>query len=229
MTAETTSEALGYTRLSQSSDTSIDRQKDHIREYADTHGFDLVEILNDGERSSGFDSDREEYQRLKDTVSSGDTGALLVNDKRRLARDFDATMRLILDCREEDIEIHTHADGQLDIDDPMSAAVEVLMAASDYESKQGEIDKARESVRERVERGCYHGTVPHGLTFRDDKCHLKRAKGEWEDIQEIIQRRDDGESVVEVADSIGVSTATVSRVHSRGVSWYTDILDEYGL
>lgn len=222
-------DAKGYKRLSQSSDTSLPRQEEHIREYADQHGFDLLHIYDDGERSSGFDSTREKFQQLRSDVADGNMGAIIVNDKRRLARDFDATMRLILDCRENNIEIHTYQDGQLDISDPMNAAVEVLMAASDYEAKKQEIAKAKEAVEERKEVGCYHGTPPFGLTFADDKCHLERDDEQWQTLQNIIDRREDEEPVAEIADDVDPSPATVSRVANRGVAWYEEKLSEYGL
>ena len=130
------SSAIGYTRLSQESDTSIDRQKRHIRAYADENGLTLEAIFDDGERSSGFDESREEYQRVRKRVQSGEVAAVVVNDKRRLARDFDETMRLVLDLREHDIEAHTFQEGRLDLSDPVQAAVEVLQAASEHEAKK---------------------------------------------------------------------------------------------
>jgi len=60
--------AIGYTRLSQQSDTSIERQRSHIKEYADERGWQLATVYDDGERASGFDSNREQYQRLRDRV-----------------------------------------------------------------------------------------------------------------------------------------------------------------
>lgn len=221
--------AIGYTRLSQSSDTSIPRQKEHVREYADAHGFELEHIYDDGERSSGFDSEREQFQLVRDEVSEGAVDGIVVNDKRRLARDFDATMRLILDCRQNDVQIHTYQDGQLDISDPMNAAIEVVMAASDYEAKKKEIAKAKEAVKDRKENGCYHGTPPFGLTFAADKCHLERDGAEWETLLEIVKRREDGEKVTAIADDAGLSPATVSRVSDRGIEWYEEKLQEYGL
>jgi len=222
-------EAWGYTRLSQTSDTSIDRQKRHIVSYTDEHGFTLAGILDDGERSSGFDAAREKYQELRKLVSDGDLDAIVVNDKKRLARDFDETMRLILDCREQDVEIHTHRDGQLDISDPMNASIEVLRAASDHEAKLEEIEKAKEAVRERVDNGCYHGTPPFGLRFAEDKCHLEKAEEQFDQLETILERREDGDRVVDVAEDVGVSTATVSRATSRGIEWYEEKLAEYGL
>jgi len=221
--------AIGYTRLSQQSDTSIDRQKEHIRDYARTHEYELTELYNDGERSSGFDTSREEFQKVRQCVSEGSIGAIIVNDKRRLARDFDDTMQLIINCRKNDVAIHTHQDGQLDISEPMNVAIEVVQAASDYESKKREIDKAKEAVEERKNKGCYHGTPPFGLQFAPDKCHLEKDPTEWDRLQRIIESREEGHNVEPVANSNGVSTATVSRVSNRGIEWYQDILDEYGI
>ena len=115
------SRSIGYTRLSQESDTSIDRQKRHIHEYVVDLGFELETIYDDGERSSGFDESREEYVKLRGRVQSGEIEAVVVNDKRRLARDFDETMRLVLDLREHDVEAHTYQQGQLDLSDPVQA------------------------------------------------------------------------------------------------------------
>lgn len=61
-------DVLGYTRLSQESDTSIDRQKRHIREYVDNQGMSLDRIYDDGERTSGWNESREEYQQVREQV-----------------------------------------------------------------------------------------------------------------------------------------------------------------
>jgi len=55
---KTMAEVIGYTRLSQDSDTSIERQKRHIREYTDQHEMSLERIYDDGERTSGWDEQR---------------------------------------------------------------------------------------------------------------------------------------------------------------------------
>ena len=137
------SSAIGYTRLSQESDTSIDRQKRHIREYADENGLTLETIYDDGERSSGFDESREEYQQVRDRVPSGEIAAVVVNDKRRLARDFDGTMRLVFDLREHDVEAHTFQEGRFDLSDPVQAAVEVLQTPASTRQKRRSSGPAR--------------------------------------------------------------------------------------
>jgi len=62
------SKAIRYTRLSQDSDTSIDWQKRHTREYADENSVFLEGIYDDGEQSSGFDESREEFQEVRDRI-----------------------------------------------------------------------------------------------------------------------------------------------------------------
>ena len=210
------SSAVGYTRLSQESDTSIDRQKRHIRAYADENGLTLEAIYDDGERSSGFDESREEYQRVRERVQSGEIGAVVVNDKRRLARDFDETMRLVLDLRENDVEAHTFQEGRLDLSDPVQAAVEVLQAASEHEAKKKEIERAREAVQERIESGYDHGRPPIGLRFDDaGERWVPDREGRFADVVEAIRMVEDGATYRDVQEELGIAPSTLSGVMDR--------------
>lgn len=210
------SDADGYTRLSQESDTSIDRQKRHIREYAEEHGLNLVRIHDDGERSSGFDDDREEYQALRDRVQSGDLAAVIVNDKRRLARDFDETMRLVLDLREHDVEAHTYQAGKLDLSEPVQAAVEVLQAASEHEAKKKEIERAKEAVQERLDSGHDHGRPPIGLRFDEaGEQWVPDREGRFEDVVAAIEMVENGATYSDVQEAVGIPPSTMSGVMER--------------
>lgn len=210
------SSAVGYTRLSQESDTSIDRQKRHIRAYADENGLTLEAIYDDGERSSGFDESREEYQRVRERVQSGEIGAVVVNDKRRLARDFDDTMRLVLDLRENDVEAHTFQEGRLDLSDPVQAAVEVLQAASEHEAKKKEIERAREAVQERIQNGYDHGRPPIGFRFDDaGERWVPNREGRFADVVEAIRMVEDGATYRDVEEELGIAPSTMSGVMDR--------------
>jgi len=210
------SSAVGYTRLSQESDTSIERQKRHIREYADENGLDLVHIYDDGERSSGFDESREEYQEVRDRVQSGEIAAVIVNDKRRLARDFDETMRLVLDLREYDVEAHTFQEGKLDLSDPVQAAVEVLQAASEHEAKKKEIERAREAVQERIDNGHDHGRPPIGFRYDDaSEKWVPDREGRFEDVVDAIQMVEDGATYADVEERLDIAPSTMSGVMNR--------------
>jgi len=209
-------EVIGYTRLSQDSDTSIERQKRHIHEYADENGLSLSKIYDDGERTSGWDESREEYQQLRSRVQSGRVAAIIINDKRRLARDFDETMRLVLDLREYGVEAHTFEEGELDLSDPVQAAVEVLQAASEHEAKKKEIERAREAVQERIENGYDHGRPPIGFRFDDEgEKWVPDRSGQFEDVVKAIRMVERGKTYRDVEAELDIPTSTMTGVMSR--------------
>lgn len=215
-------DAIGYTRLSQQSDTSIARQRDHIREYADSHGFELVDVFDDGEGASGFEADaRPAYQAVVEHVRNGDVDAVVVNDKRRLTRDVDEAMRLIPTFRENGVELHTHQDGPLDLSDPLRAAIEIVSAAAAFEEKRAEIDKAKEAVADRVDDpDTDHGRPRFGMRYSDDG--RRQVPGEdFDTVLEILRRRDRGATYEAIEDELGVPSSTARRVVERR-AWYID-------
>jgi len=212
--------AIGYTRLSQQSDTSIERQRDHIETYAAEHDFQLDEVYSDGQGASGFDREaRQEYQAVVERVRSGGPDAVVVNDKRRLTRDVDEAMRLLPDFRENGVELHTYQDGPLDLSDPIRAAIEIVSAAAAYEEKQQEIEKAREATQERVDDpDVDHGRPRFGMTYNE--AGTKQVPGEDFDVVLDILRRDNrGETLPQIADVHDMPTSTVYRVLERR-EWY---------
>lgn len=219
--------AVGYTRLSQEG-LSIPKQKQKIRDYCERLRLDLERIYNDGERSSGYETDeRPQYRELRERVRERDIDAVVVRDPDRIGRDFDERMYFVLDCRQAGIELHSEEYGQHDLSDPWSMIQETAQAAGADVQKRHEIERSKEATQERIENGCYHGKPPFGLRFADDKCHLERDSEEWDTLERIVGGEIDG-TVRQVADQADVSTATVSRARDRGFGWYRNMLDEYG-
>jgi len=208
---------------------SIPKQKEKINDYCDRHGFELIEIYDDGEHASGYETDeRPEYRELRDLVRAGEIDAVVVRDTGRIGRDFDERMYFVLDCRQAGVELHSDEFGQHDLSDPWSVLQETAQAAGDDVQKRKEIERSKEATERRIENGCYHGTPPIGLQFADDNCHLEKDEREWQTVCDIIERRQRDDPVKEVAKDTGVSVATVSRVANRGYQWYQDKLAEYG-
>lgn len=221
-------EAVGYTRLSQDG-LSIPEQKEAVRDYCEREGFDLIRIYDDGERASGYGvDDRPEYRELREQVRNGEVGAVVVRDTGRIGRDFDERMYFVLDCRGAGIELHSVEGGQHDLSDPYSVVIETAQAAGDDVQKRHEIERSKAETKRRIENGCYHGTPPFGLRFAEDKCHLEKDEEQFEQLERILERRGDGDRVVDVAEDVGVSTATVSRATNRGLEWYKEKLARYG-
>lgn len=221
--------AIGYTRLSQKSDTSIDRQKRRIRDYCSNHELDLKKIFDEGERASGFDTDRAEYQKVRDRIEEGDVDAIVVNDRQRIGRDADERLLFVISLRQQDIELHTSMEGEINLSNPTNLALESFHAAKDDEGKREEIKKSKQAVEERQENGCYHGTPPKGLEFAEDKCHLQKSK-EWDDLEHAFElfEKDDN-TLGEISDDTGFTVSTLSRMRSRGRSYYEGRLEEYGM
>jgi DNA invertase Pin-like site-specific DNA recombinase len=215
------SSAIGYVRLSQESDTSIDRQQRNIETYADEHGFDLETIYSDGQKASGFDGDRPEYEMVVESVRGSSVDAVIVNDKRRLTRDVDEAMRLIPDFRENHVQLHTCQDGSLDLSDPIRAAIEIVSAAAAHEEKMQEIEKAREATCERVEDpNIDHGRPRFGMTYDDDG--QRQVPGDrFDDVREILELRDRGWTLERISDKVGVARSTVYRV-TESTEWYAN-------
>lgn len=204
--------AIGYVRLSQESDTSIERQQRNIEAYADEHDLALEDIYSDGQRASGFDGERPEYEAVVETVRHGDIEAVIVNDKRRLTRDVDEAMRLIPDFRENGVELHTHQDGSLDLSDPIRAAIEIVSAAAAHEEKMAEIEKAREATRERVEDpDIDHGRPRFGMEYGPDG--RRQVPGDrFEDALEVLELRKRGWTLHQIKQETGVAKSTAYRI-----------------
>lgn len=207
-------DAVGYTRLSQDSDTSIDRQKRHIREYCETNGLELLHIYDDGEFSSGFDVDRSAYQEVKECITSEGVDAVVVNDKTRIGRDFDERMRFVLDLRAHDVQLHSARRGYIDLSDPTDAAVESVHAAKDDEAKREEIEKAKEATQERIDAGYDHGRPPFGLTYDDDGRYWVPGEN-FSDAMAVIGKREDGATYREIENELGISKSTANRIVER--------------
>lgn len=223
-------DAWGYVRLSQESDDSLDEQKASIREYASRNGLDLQTTRNDGQRTSGFDLEREEYQLLREKIERGEIGAVITRDRARIARDFDERLWLITTLRGTGVEWHVTEHGdRLHLEDIQKAGFECIHAMWDHYKKMIEIERSRQVVRDRQERGCYQGMPPLGLTFADDGCHLERD-GAWSDVERAFEMlfEEDGTTYGDVVTETGFSRNQVKTLSERGPEWYAETLAEYG-
>ena len=206
--------AIGYVRLSQESDTSIEDQKQEIRDLANEHNLTLTRIYDDGERSSGFDADREEYLRMQAVLEDGDVDHLIVRDRDRLSRDKRERSMLLYDLDEWDVSLWTTVDGsQVEIDDDEDWLIEMIRGYMDDVAKRREIEKAKAKTEERIENGYYHGKPPFGFRFDERKQHLEPDPEEFPDAIEIIERRESGDSLREIEDDYPVSRTTVQRLY----------------
>ena len=209
--------AVGYTRLSQESDTSIGSQKEDIKSYCSSEGLDLENIFDDGQHSSGYNTDREAYQEMKSQLE--DVDVVVVRSRERLGRDFDERMRFILDLRKKDIRLHTVQEGLVDLEDPYSVAVESFHSASDDKKKRQEIERSKKEIEKRQEKGFYQGRAPTGLKFDDAGEELVVDQSEIGLVRDVLDLRDKGYSYPEIEEALGGPKSTAYRIQKRKVQY----------
>lgn len=215
--------AVGYTRLSQESDSSIPSQKEDVKKYCQDHGLELQKIFDDGQNSSGFNDERPEYLDMKQRLELGDIDAVVIRDRQRIGRNFDERMRFILDLRQEGVELHTWSDGQIDLEDPYSVAVEGIHSASDDKKKREEIKKAAHELKKRQEKGYYHGSPPYGLQY-DDKNQFLVPDENFDKALEVIRLREEQDkSYPQIAEEVdGMTQSKAWRICKKNKEKYLE-------
>lgn len=204
---------VGYVRLSQESDRSIEGQKRDIRAYCSDRPLELLGILNDGSGSSGFDSDREKFVEVRRLAESGDVGAVVVRDLARLSRDQHDRLRFLLTLDEQGVDLHSVERGVVDTSD-YNLAIEAAMAASDDVGKRKEINRSKRETERRLEAGYDHGRPPFGMCFDADGRYWVPGEN-FETALTVIQLRDAGHSYREIEEKTGVPYSTARRITDR--------------
>jgi len=205
----------GYIRLSQDGrDDSLEGQREAIRAYcARRDRLNLVTIVSDGETTSGFDRDRPRFQTLVDRVADGSINGVVVRDRKRLARGWDIRHELVGLFREHGAEFHvTEERGRVGLEDVTNAAMDLMRAAIDHETKMTEINRAREVVAERLANDEWQGGIPYGLQLDENGQYLAKDEDEWDTVMEILTRYDDGGSYRGVARELEVTRHKVESV-----------------
>jgi len=227
--------ALAWIRKSKGSDDAVglELQREGVKETAHELA-DNVDVLDlgiqtgfstltrDPDASTTWIDQLSEVRDAVDELQDGTYDVLVAFDDRRIARD-------------EYFSVVEHAAVQGGCDVAfVSDAVETNDLAFDIQrrverkTKEDEIAKSQAALRRRQKNGCYQGTVPFGLQWGPNSCYLQKHETEWEELLEAIERRSAGDTLTEIADDIGTSVPTVSRITDRGIGWYEEKLREYG-
>ncbi|WP_254808448.1 recombinase family protein [Natronosalvus amylolyticus] len=207
--------AIGYTRLSQTSDTSIPDQKREIRDLADEQGFKLLEIFDDGQKSSGFDNERDQYLEMQAVLEDEEIDVLIVRDRDRLSRDKRERSMLYYDLDEWDVELWTTTDGQrVDFGDDESWLIEMIRNYMDDVAKRRDIQKAKRKIKQRVENGYYQGRPPTGTQFDENGQYLVPDKN-FDAVLRVLSMRARGYSYSETEEETGIAQGTIANIMDR--------------
>jgi len=204
--------ARGYKRLSDVSDTSLQRQQRRIEQYAEENDLELEFVYDEGQKASGWDSNREQYQQMLADAEAGEFDVLVVADGSRLGRDKKERLRTFLDLDDWDVEFHVPGRGYVDPDEPIDLLEEVFKATSDDDGKRSEIERLNEANQERREDGKWVSGEPFGLQYDDEKDYLIADPDEFEVVMNLLADRDEGATYDELVEKYGVAKGTVKSI-----------------
>lgn len=209
----TNKKARGYVRLSQTSEVSIDNQIDDIEEYCEQHdSLELDHVYNEGERASGWDDSREQYQQMLADARDGEFDALIVAHGSRIGRDKVERIDRFGDLNNKwGIQFHTCKRGFVDPDAPSDLLMEVFHSLSDDEGKGAEVEQLTSAIEKKIEHGEYHGAPKFGTEYSKDKTALVASNG-FETALAIITLREQEHSYREIKNKTGCDLAKISRV-----------------
>lgn len=188
-----------------------------IREYSDRNGFELLEMYNDGQQTTGYSEDRPEYQKMLTRLDEGDIDHVVVRDRSRLARDSKDRLRLLLDLEEMNVDTHVVETGEvIDLSESYSRTREAAQADADDHEKRKEAERGRREIQRRQEKGLPVGPPPFGLQYSDSGDELV-PDDNFDVAIEVLERRDAGESYRQIANAEGTpdSKDTVRRIVDR--------------
>lgn len=208
-----TKRARGYVRLSQTSEVSIENQIEDIEEYCEQHdGLELDFIYNEGQRASGWDDSREQYQEMLADAEAREFDVLVVAHGSRLGRDKLERLDVFTDLANKwDVEFHTCRRGYVDPDLPEDILMEVFHSLSDDEGKGAEVERLVDAIEKKVDAGHYHGAPKFGTKYSDDKTCLV-AGDEFDLAVEVLDCRERGMSYREIQDETGCDLARINRI-----------------
>ena len=162
-------EAVIYTRVSsreqQQEGFSLEAQSRLLREYAQRHGFSIVQAFEDVETAKA--TGRKQFAKLVDFFKRNEyCRVLLVEKTDRISRNFRDAVTL----EDLDIAVHFVKEGQVISKDSKSQAVLVygfnLVMARHYSNNLRE--EVKKGMREKAAQGIFPGFAPFG--YRNNKA-----------------------------------------------------------
>lgn len=222
----TTSNALAWIRKSKGSedDIGLTEQRHAVPRlaYRLTGDWTTVDVLDLGvhtgfstlsRNDSGMLDDNERVQAALEELRAGAYDYLVALDDRRVCRDgyFEVIKHAAVSGDAEFVYVRDVAEDDLTHD---------IKRRVERDTKEEEIEKSRQAIRARQERGYDHGRPRFGMTY-DAAGHYQVPGEEFETVQNILRRRDEGETFATIADAVDVPESTVRNVVDRR-DWYRD-------
>jgi DNA invertase Pin-like site-specific DNA recombinase len=185
-----------------------DRQISELRAYADSKGYDVLEMCKETVSGRADESEREGLERAKELARFGKIKKVLVHEVSRLARKNSVTHKFVETLEECGVSLYWHAQGfeTLLPNGKRNPAAGVMLALL-AELARSEVETLRERINSGLAEARRKGVKlgrPEGTTL-DREVFLQKHK-------DIIRHLKSGQSVRNTAKITGKGVSTVQRV-----------------
>lgn len=207
--------AVAYCRVStekETQDSSLERQKIELQQYAETLGFTIVEIFED--RHSGYDIERDGLLEMLDFLKQNKGAHLFIQDETRIGRG-NGRMAVLHILQKYDTTIYSmSSNSEMKLNEMDSMLLEILAIVEEYQRKIHNA-KIKRGMRRAVENG-----------YRPELNIANRGNLEGRDridipIEQIVTLRKRGLTYEEITSTLKALGYNVSKatVHRRYVEY----------
>lgn len=205
-------------------------QHEDIRDWLNERDLTLGEVEVLSEQASGASSSREGFQNLIDRINTGEVDHIVVWEISRIARKGKLAQEFFDACENNEATVHITNGSISEIQpDGTNRLIADIIAAVAAEERRSLIRRTKSGVSRAQSEGKWLGNVPLGFR-RDDEGYLQpildadRDDGEvsYIEVQEAIERVENGESYNSVADSLPITRQGLSKIHQDDGrrAWY---------
>jgi site-specific DNA recombinase len=190
----------------------LDVQRRAIRSFADSQGYELVDVIADpGISGAKLPAERAGFKRVLQLAQSGAFSILLVWKFDRLARSLPFSVMTVNDLQEQHGVVLRSVTEPIDTATPMGAMIFAILASFAAEERRVITGRTLAGRKEKAFRGGFAGgAAPLGYT-KDLRGGLIINESESAIIRELITLYDQGMSLRAIADSLNNSGLASKR------------------
>jgi len=213
--------AAGYVRVSTDEQVSagygLDAQEKAIRAFAESQGYELVEIVQDaGISGATRPEDRPGFSRILRLAEEKAFSVLLVWKFDRLARNLAYAVTTVNLLQEKYGVALRSVTEPIDTATPMGQTIFAVLAGMAAQERLAIIQRTLAGKKEKASRGGFAGgPAPLGYT-RDKEGGLRVVTEEAEVVRRIYTLREQGHTLQEIANILNAEGVPTKR----GGAWY---------
>jgi DNA invertase Pin-like site-specific DNA recombinase len=221
--------AIGYCRVSTDKQSekgvSLEAQTEKIRAMAVVHGFEQIEVVEDGESAKSLN--RPGMQRVLGMVQRREVQAVIIAKLDRLTRSVKDLCELLELFEHREVALISVAES-LDTSSAAGRLVINIMAAVSQWEREAIGERTRDALQHKRGQGERVGNIAFGYHLAPDGKHVEPDTGEQAVLGEIRRLRGSGVSLRRIAAALNRRALTtrrgtvwrlehVARICSRGL------------